>query len=504
VSPRSNLQVVLMGLFSPRIAEDSGPVCGLTGATNFVTLPRQPDPNMTNATPHKVSILAEALRQTGELLLRHRVIPIAVGLSFFAVVTAFGTVDEQISEHASIPVQQEVLVRVASLGSGASAQESIAREGGARESEGMRAANFRFEERFARGDTIAAMLARLFVSAQDANRMLADRQASQVLAKLRPGTSVVAEVSDSGELVSLRFVAGKDRLYSIERGADGFRTSDEPALLQSQIHARAGVIGSSFFAAADAIGVPDGIATRIAEVFGTEIDFHRDFRRGDRFTVVFETLHHEGRLIRSGRLLAGEVVRGGRTHRAAWFEHGDVHGYFTPSGHGMTNAFVRSPLEFTRITSGFETRYMPGSRRWETHKGIDYAAPAGTPVRATGDGVVQFAGAQGGYGNVVILKHKGDITTLYAHLSAIAPDVRPGARVGQMDLIGYVGQTGWATGPHLHYEYQVGGQHVDPLTVSLASSNSVPARLLPRFRETVAPLTARLDLLRETTLASAE
>ena len=438
---------------------------------------------MTKRLP--VAILADAIRRMGEMLGRHRFIPAAVAVSFFAVVTAFGTVDEQSSDITTASVVEPVRIRASSV-------------------DNSSLSTFRFEERFARGDTIAAVLARLHVSAGDVSAVLADKAALSALNALRPGIVVESEVDDSGRLASLRFITGSGRLVGLNRAASGFDIVDQAITLRTQVHARAGVVGSSFFGSADAVGVPDSIAMRLAEVLGAEIDFHRDFRRGDRFTVVFETLHYDGRLIRTGRLLAAEVVHGGQAHRAVWFEHGDTHGYFTPDGKSLRHAFLRSPLEFTRITSGFEQRYLPGSKRWQTHKGIDYAAPIGTPVRATGDGVVEFIGTQAGYGNVVILGHKGGVTTLYAHLSGFADELKQGGSVAQTELIGYVGKTGWATGPHLHYEYQLRGQHVDPLSMAMPSSTPVPRELAARFQSQTSAVVARLDFLRSSTLASAE
>ena len=206
--------------------------------------------------------------------------------------------------------------------------------------------------------------------------------------------------------------------------------------------------------------------------------------------------------MRHGRLLAAEVVRSGRILRAVWFESGDTFGYYAPNGRGLRTAFLRSPLEVSRITSGFEMRFDPRSQQWHAHKGIDYAAPTGTPVRATGDGIVEHAAPQAGYGNLVILKHRGEYTTLYAHLNEFGESIKPGARVAQGQIIGLVGQTGWATGPHLHYEFQIRGEHVDPLNVALPSATPLEAVQLGQFRAQSTPLVARLDLLKTTTVAS--
>lgn len=434
---------------------------------------------------NKALILAQALRHTGTFALKHRFLPAAIAVSFFGVVTAFGTANDQ-----PLPIAQQLVSEAVVL-----SPLSMADEG---------QASYFYEARSHRGDTTAALLARLHINPTDVANILKDKRAVAMFSQLRPGSTVDAQVGDSGALMALRFVGSKDRLLGLDRAEGAFTVIDVASQLETRVVARAGVIGGSFFATADASGVPDSIASQLAEVFGAEIDFHRDFRRGDRFTVVFETLNHQGRVVRPGRLLAAEVIRLGRMHRAVWFEGGDTFGYFRPDGRSLRHSFLRSPLEFTRITSGFEMRFMPGINQWQEHKGIDYAAPAGTPVRATGDGIVDFAGVQGGYGNVVIIKHKGETTTLYAHMSQFAGDMKKGARVAQGEVIGYVGQTGWATGPHLHYEYQVRGAHVDPLSVALPSSTPIPANLTNQFRNQSASLVARLDMLRNTTLASAE
>jgi murein DD-endopeptidase MepM/ murein hydrolase activator NlpD len=430
-----------------------------------------------------LTILADTLRSTVEILMRHRLIPAVVAVSFFAVVTAFGTVEEHAPNLAAVVAP--VNVRVASVNT-------------------SQRATFRYEQRFSRGDTIAAVLSRLQVRAADVAAVLADPAAVSALNALRPGIVLDAEVDDSGRLMAVRFITGNNRMAGLDRIESGFTVVDQEIRLSTQVQARAGVVRSSFFASADAVGIPESIATRLAEVLSAEVDFHRDFTNGDRFTVVFETLHYEGRMLRTGRLLAAEVTRDGKAYRAVWFEQGNTHGYFTPDGKSLRGAFLRSPLEFSRITSGFEQRYLPGTKRWQSHKGIDYAAPTGTPVRATGAGTVEFVGLQAGYGNVVILSHNGGVTTLYAHLNEFASEIKKGARVAQADVIGFVGSTGWATGPHLHYEYQVRGQHVDPLSKAQPSSTPVPVSLAAPFRHQTASFVARLDLLRASVVASAE
>lgn len=264
-----------------------------------------------------------------------------------------------------------------------------------------------------------------------------------------------------------------------------------------QVRLAGGSIRSSLFAASDEARIPDAVATQMAEIFSADIDFHRELRKGDSFSVVFESLTADGEPVPwnqgAGRVLAAEFVNGGRTHQAIWFESGGKGAYFDPSGKSRKRAFLASPLEFSRVTSGFAMRMHPILQRMRAHLGVDYAAPTGTPVRAVGDGTVEFAGWQSGYGNVVHLRHGADKTTVYAHLSRI--DVRRGQRVDQGQRLGAVGMTGWATGPHLHFEFRVAGVHQDPLRMARATETlNLEAAHRPRFAEVARTAQTKLDL----------
>jgi murein DD-endopeptidase MepM/ murein hydrolase activator NlpD len=265
-------------------------------------------------------------------------------------------------------------------------------------------------------------------------------------------------------------------------------------------------IRSSLFAATDAAQLTDGIASQLADIFSTDIDFHKDLRRGDRFTVVYEMFFDSGEPVKSGRVLAAEFVNNSRSHQAVWFQHNDEQGgYYTLEGKNVRKSFLRSPLEFSRITSGFtNARFHPVLQRWRAHTGVDYGAPTGTGVKATADGIVQFAGVQNGYGNVVILRHQTKYTTLYAHLSAFGGSVNVGSRVSQGDVIGYVGATGLATGPHLHYELRINDVHQDPLTVAMPDAPPITRDRRASFDAIARPLSMRLGLLRNTNLARLE
>jgi murein DD-endopeptidase MepM/ murein hydrolase activator NlpD len=351
------------------------------------------------------------------------------------------------------------------------------------------------EELFQRGDTLAAFIERLGIDGAHAVRLAKVR----ALQQLRPGTHVSAEVSADGEPVALSFLSGRDTLVKITAEANDFyRVTDDRAQFYTRVAMKSGVVQSSLFAAADEAGIPDGIAMQLGDVFGGDIDFHRDLRKGDQFAVVYEMHYLGGRPVRAGRVLAAEFTNNRKTFRAVQFGNS----FYTPEGKNLRKAFMRSPLEFSRVSSGFGMRRHPIQRSWIKHQGIDYAAPTGTRVRAVADGVVEFAGTKGGYGNVVILRHHGQYATTYAHLSRIS--VRRGARVAQNDTIGAVGQTGWATGPHLHYEFRIAGEPRNPMSIAMPSANPVAQQDLPAFHNHATPLVARLDLISNSALAQLE
>jgi len=356
------------------------------------------------------------------------------------------------------------------------------------------------EDRLLRGDTLPGLLSRLGVGPADAKRLRAHR----ALRLLRPGTPVTAEVragnGRDGELVWLTFLASRETEVRIERAGDGLVASQHPAPVETHRELHTAVIRSSLFAAADAADIPDSVAIQLADVFGSDIDFHRDLRRGDHFSVLYEMRSVNGRPLRAGHVLAAEFTNQGRTYRA--LRYGD--NFYAPDGKNMRKALLRSPLEFSRVSSGFGMRMHPLHRAWRAHKGVDYAAPAGTRVRAVGDGVVEFAGRRGGYGNVVVLRHGSRISTLYAHLRAVGRGVRAGARISQGDTVGYVGQTGWATGPHLHYEFRVAGVARNPLSVPLPAGVPVARQEMDAFRAHAQDLSAQLDLIAGSQVAALE
>ncbi|MDL2336565.1 MAG: M23 family metallopeptidase [Pseudomonadota bacterium] len=329
-------------------------------------------------------------------------------------------------------------------------------------------------------DTADSLLRRLNVDDTLAIAFLRGNSIAREVLSGRSGKMIQVRTNASGDLDELvaRYPARSAAQFSthftrlrITRENGQFVARLETALLAAQARMGSGTVRNSLFNATDDAGIPDSVANQLAEVFSTDINFHRELRRGDTFSVVYEALTADGEPITwnesAGRVLAAEFVNNGKVHSAIWYEGseaGSRGAYFDFSGHSKQRSFLASPMEFSRITSGFAMRFHPILQNWRQHAGVDYSAPIGTPVRTVSDGIVEFAGWQNGYGNVVLVKHVGDRSTLYAHLSRI--DVRKGQTVQQGMHLGAVGATGWATGPHLHFEFKVGGVQRDPVAIA--------------------------------------
>jgi murein DD-endopeptidase MepM/ murein hydrolase activator NlpD len=364
------------------------------------------------------------------------------------------------------------------------------------------------EEEVRRGDTLGSVLARLGVDDAGAQNFLRNDATLRSLQALKPGRLLRALIDDDGHLMALRSTVPGGEVLSINRDAAGssFVSSTASAEATVGLELRANEIRSSLFAAADAVGVPDTVTSQLADIFGGYIDFHHDLREGDRFTIVYETRRVDGEPDGAGKIVAAEFVNSGRAYRAfRWQASDGAEGYYDETGRNVRKAFLRSPLGFTRVTSGFSfARFHPFLQAWHAHKGVDFAAPIGTPVHAAGTGIVIVAGEQTGYGNVVMLQHGSTYTTVYAHLSGFATGIRRGAHVTQGDVIGYVGETGWATGPHLHYEFRVDNVQKNPLTVALPDAQPIPASLRAAYAENMAPLADELALSEGIVLAGGE
>ena len=362
------------------------------------------------------------------------------------------------------------------------------------------------EVRIQRGDTIGSLLNRLQIEDTAAVNFLRSAKDAKTLYQLAPGRSVRAKTTETGELIALRYIASDNTQLSVDRAGNEFKATEQAAALDARVVMKSGEIRSSLFGATDAAGVPDAIASQMAEVFSSDIDFHLDLRKGDRFAVVYEMLYSNGEPVKTGRVLAAQFVNQGKTYQALYFKDREGRdGYYTPEGNNLRKAFLRSPLEFSRITSGFSNaRFHPVLQTWRAHKGVDYGAPTGTRVRATSDGTIALAGRQSGYGNIVVIQHKGSFSTAYGHLSAFAKGLHNGSRVSQGDVIGYVGATGMATGPHLHYEFRVAGVQRNPLTVPMPQSFPIAGQNKNDFLAAARPLSAQLEMLRSLNLASIE
>jgi murein DD-endopeptidase MepM/ murein hydrolase activator NlpD len=360
------------------------------------------------------------------------------------------------------------------------------------------------EEKIRSGDTLASLLNRLGVDDDEAASFIKSDVLARTVMQLRPGKRITARTSEDGELQQLSTTLSDNRdgpvsNLIVERKGDNFSARTAPVELERRIEMRSGQIRSSLFAATDAAQIPDSIATQIVDMFATNINFASDLRRGDRFNVVYETFWNNGEPVRTGRVLAGEFVNASNTYQAVWFADPTTKlggGYYSFDGKSLKKAFLKSPLAFTRISSGFAMRLHPILGKWKQHTGVDFAAPTGTPIHASGDGVIDFVGQQNGYGNIVVIRHWNNYSTAYGHMSRFASGLRKGMKVTQGDVIGYVGMTGWATGPHLHYEFRISNVPRDPLSVDVPNAQPLAGAQLQRFRAVSTDLNRRLALLR--------
>jgi murein DD-endopeptidase MepM/ murein hydrolase activator NlpD len=358
------------------------------------------------------------------------------------------------------------------------------------------------EEMVRRGDTLSGLLLRLGVEDDEADKFIKTDSVARNLLQLRADRAVRVKTNDEGELEWLQTIIsdGTDkppRNIEIRRDSSGhFVASDSNAQLERRIEMASGNIISSLYAATDAANISDNITSQIISMFETNVDF-RKLQRGDQFNVVYESFWQDGQMIKTGRVLAGEFSNAGKTYQSVWFdEAGSQGGYYTFDGKSLKKAFLKSPLKFTRISSGFSMRMHPILGVWKAHKGVDFAAPTGTPIRASGDGVVEMAGKSNGYGNLVVIKHWSNYSTAYGHMSAFAPGIHKGSKVSQGDVIGYVGSTGWATGPHLHYEFRVNNEARDPMSVVVPDVPALASADMPRFKAVAADMHHRFNLLR--------
>ncbi len=354
----------------------------------------------------------------------------------------------------------------------------------------------------ANGDTLSQIFSRLGLDSPQMYAVLeSDQQTKQALSRLLPGESLLFDIQ-AGELLKLQYAFSPTQILHVEKVAGVYQSTLEELPAETRISHASGTINSSLFGAGQEAGLSDNLLMQLVGIFGWDIDFALDIRSGDTFTVVYEERYVNGSRLGDGAVLAAEFVNQGQSYRAVRFSDADGNShYYTPEGNSMRKAFLRTPVEFSRISSRFGGRVHPVKQTFRMHKGVDYAAPTGTPVKSTGDGKIAFRGVKGGYGNVIILQHGGKYSTLYGHLSRFKSGLGVGSRVRQGQVIGYVGKTGLATGPHLHYEFRVNGAHTNPLTVKLPNAGPVPKELKEQFIAQTAPLIAQLDVLKRTQVA---
>ena len=358
---------------------------------------------------------------------------------------------------------------------------------------------FVYNERIQAGDTLQAIFNRLRIDDAEALAYVSGTDAGRrAIRQLRAGRSVTAVVSPEGRVMSFTLPIGNTtEQVVVERGDSGLALREAPSASQTtMVEMRSGTVTHSLFGATDAAGLPDNVATQLATIFGTWIDFHADLRKGDRFNVVYEAIYEEGNPVRAGRILAAEFINNGERHAVVLYRGpSGKEQYYSDDGRSLQQGFLRSPLEFSRVSSNFGRRLHPIHGSWRSHNGTDFSAPVGTPIMATSDATIEFIGSQRGFGNLIVLKHRNDITTHYAHLNGFAKGLAKGQSVNQGDLIGYVGCTGWCTGPHLHYEVRIKDVPADPMTVALPMADSFNDRELAAFKRNTAHLRQRFALL---------
>jgi len=345
-----------------------------------------------------------------------------------------------------------------------------------------------------RGDSLDRLFRRNNFSAAELALIMREEDARKHLRLIRPGDQIIVWHQD-GHIKTLRRELDYARSLQVNATDGAFEAEIlEHRIVTRQVEAR-GRIGSSLFLAAAEAGVSDRTIMNLAGIFAWDIDFVLDIRRGDEFHIIVEELWRNGERVAEGNILAAQFINQGEVFQAIRYEDPESNAsYFSPDGRNMRKAFLRAPLSFSRISSNFNpNRRHPVLNTIRAHKGVDYAAPSGTPVKAAGDGKIIFRGVKGGYGNTVMVQHGGNITTLYAHLKSFNRKFRNGSRVRQGDTIAYVGQSGLATGPHLHYEYRRNGVHLNPRTVKLPDAAPINASYKADFMRVAEPLISRLD-----------
>ena len=355
-----------------------------------------------------------------------------------------------------------------------------------------------------KGDSMALIFRRAGEKPATLHAIMNSGPVAKQLAHIKVGQTVSFGYSGDSKLQQLHFAPSKTKqlVVTMDNG------SWQPQLVSEDIETRVahatGVINDSLFLSGGKAGLSDNTIMEMAAIFGWDIDFALDIRKGDQFTVIYETKYLDGEKIGNGKIIAAEFINQGKTYQAVRYTDAENDSqYYSPEGRSMRKAFLRTPVKFSRISSRFtKKRWHPVLKKWRSHRGVDYAAPKGTPIRATSNGKIAFKGSKGGYGKTIFIKHGKRYTTVYAHLNSYAKGMRKGKKVKQGQIIGYVGSTGLATGPHLHYEFRVNGAHRNPLTVKLPKASSLAKKYIPDFKRESQPLLAKLALINATKIAS--
>jgi len=352
------------------------------------------------------------------------------------------------------------------------------------------------------GESLSTIFSALDLSKSDLHSIIHANEFGKQFASITPGKHLIADTNSDGQLQKLTYNKNAIDTLIATRSADTFDVEVISKTIERKINSTQATINSSLFLDGKEAGLSDKTIMQLADIFAWDIDFALSLRKGDQFTVVYETLFVDGKEIDSGKIISAEFVNQGHPFTAVKFEdkQGNI-SYFTPDGKSMRKAFLRTPVDFARISSHFNLkRKHPVLNRIRAHKGVDYAARTGTPIKTTGDGKIVYRGRKGGYGRVVIVQHGQKYNTLYAHLSNYKKGQRVGKHVKQGQVIGYVGKSGLATGPHLHYEFRVNGVHRNPLTVKLPHAEPIKKSLLAEFKSQTQPLVAQLNSVKASTL----
>jgi murein DD-endopeptidase MepM/ murein hydrolase activator NlpD len=344
------------------------------------------------------------------------------------------------------------------------------------------------------GDNLSLIFDRMHISPTILHEIMSLGQDVAILKRLMPNHEIRFQF-ENGELEAMQYDVSLTDTLHITKQDSGYSAETIKTELETHITSTSGEITHSLFLTAQRAGLSDKLTMQLIELYGWDIDFALDIRVGDRFYVIYEEKFKDGTKVQDGAILAAEFINQGKSFRSVRYTHADGYSdYYNEEGYSMRKAFLRTPVNFSRISSGFSlARKHPVLNTIRAHRGVDYATPTGTPIKATGDGIVSFAGYKGGYGNVVILRHGEKYSTLYGHMSRFVKGISTGKRVKQGQTIGYVGMTGLATGPHLHYEFHVNGLHRNPLTVELPKALGIPGELMTDFKSKTSPILSQLD-----------